>query len=138
MMYLAGKDAGTGTNYQINVDNGLISAGLGWMVDYNSTGCCDDRYAKYVTAISTGVWYHLAGVYDSTAHSETLYLNGVSVASFDATGLAPQSSSGHKPGIGVELGAVTSHYTNGTIDDVRIYNRALSASEVWRLYNGAP
>ena len=26
----------------------------------------------------------------------------------------------------------------GTLDDVRIYNRALSASEIWRLYDGAP
>ena len=35
------------------------------------------------------------------------------------------------------IGSLTGAYQfNGLIDDVRIYNRALSAREVWALYNG--
>lgn len=41
-------------------------------------------------------------------------------------------------GFGVELGAVNTNsvFLSGTVDDVRVYNSALSASEVWDLYLG--
>ena len=59
------------------------------MVNFSSAGCCDDHYAKYTTSISTGTWYHIAGVYDSGAQTLTLYVNGASVATSDVTGYRP-------------------------------------------------
>src|SRR5262249_35835486 len=37
-----------------------------------------------------------------------------------------------------EIGRANSSYTNGKIDDVRLYSRALSPSEISRLYDWAP
>lgn len=126
------KDNSTATNAALRIDNNVDSAGIGFMVVYNSTGCCDDRFAKFSTTLNIGVWYHVAGVYDSSAQTETLYVNGVQVATFNAAGLPPETGAGGFLQIGAE-----NHSTdvmNGTADDVRVYNRALSAAEVWQLF----
>lgn len=73
---------------------GNWGAGMGWMVNFNSAGCCDDHYAKYTTSISTGTWYHIAGVYDSGAQTLTLCVNGASVATSDVTGYRPITGGG--------------------------------------------
>jgi hypothetical protein len=46
------------------------------------------------------------------------------------------SDGGGELSIGADIG--NGIYFPGTIDDVRVYNRALTASEVWSLYNGGP
>ena len=63
--------------------------------------------AAVSSVITAGVWYHVV-VVTNTA---------VNASNFD---------------IGRTADA---NYLGGTIDDVRIYNRALSAEEVKRLYN---
>lgn len=137
VVVLAGKDGSSGnTNYQIDADNGQIAAGLGWIVSFNTAAGGANHYAKYVTSISTGTWYHVAGVYDSTAHTLTLYLNGTSVATSSVTGFSPNSTSGGNMDIGAEGSGSGQFNTSGTLDDVRVYNRALTAQEVSDLYHG--
>jgi len=79
---------------------------------------------KDVTApATTGVWQHVAGVYDGS--NLLLYRNGALVASTPASGTLQQSS---RP---VVIGNHPSWSAfNGNIDHVYLYNRALSASEV--------
>ncbi|HEV2521700.1 MAG TPA: LamG domain-containing protein [Candidatus Acidoferrales bacterium] len=128
------KNAATGTNYDLNIDNadGNYGAGLGVVLNYNSSGCCDNNYVKYVPtpAITTGTWYHIAGVYDSVSQMQTVYLNGVAGATHSVAGLPPQYGAGN--GVQMGLGDV---YFDGTIDDARVYSRALSAGEILSLYN---
>ncbi|MGC2468038.1 MAG: LamG-like jellyroll fold domain-containing protein [Candidatus Acidiferrum sp.] len=131
------KAGPSGDNYQLVLDNGNISAGAGVLINFNSSGCCDNHFAKYTTAISTGVWYHLAGVYDSVAQTLTLYLNGSSVASASVAGFPPEGGpgAGHLT-IGAENNSLNDAF-DGLIDDAHIYSRALSAADVTALYNGA-
>ena len=85
-----------------------------------------------MTAINVyaGQWYHVVGSYD--LHQRKIYLNGSLVASDSCTfALIPNSlplEIGRKPVYG---------YDNfkGIIDEVRVYNRALSDSEVQQLYS---
>jgi hypothetical protein len=73
-------------------------------------------------------WNHLVMTYDGTTRKH--FLNGVEVGSWnEGVTLAFNTSV-------VRIGAnsSTSEFFNGTIDEVRIYNRALSASEVYSLY----
>ena len=118
-------------NYALFVDNGALSAGLGFAVDFQDNGGTR-YYAKYVStpAIGTGTWYLLTGTWDGT--TLTLYVNGASVAT-STPGAVPYVSGTQQP---LHLGeeAWGGYYMDGTIDDARIYNRALSASEVWQLY----
>ena len=79
-----------------------------------------------ITELESNRWYHVAVTFDGT--EVILYLNGKYENS--ATG-SPAGTSGN-----VFIGQFVlggDYYFNGTIDEVRIYERALSASEV--LYN---
>ncbi len=82
------------------------------------------------TTPSTGTWYHATVVYNNG--TVTLYLNGVQ----EATGSRTAESNSGLTRIGVHKDG--SGGTDGRIDDVRIYNRALSNTEVSQLYNFAP
>jgi hypothetical protein len=118
-------------NYGLFVDNnGIGSSGLSWLLDFNSAGGGGaDYYVEYPATINTGVWYHVAGVWDSSTSNEYLYVNGQLVATQNQSGYTPNSGSGPNESIGRDLGTYPD-YTAGTLDDVRVYNRALSASEV--------
>lgn len=74
-------------------------------------------------------WYHLTGVIDAVNIS--LYINGVSAAT-------PVARPAGSPPVAVStfIGTMMagSNTWDGTIDEVRIYNRALSADEISRLY----
>jgi hypothetical protein len=91
--------------------------------------------------LNPGVWYHLAGVYDG-AHV-LLYVNGELVVEppaltgtiwpmLDNSFLAIGSEDGvtNQPG-----GIVGERYFHGLIDEVSLYNRALSAEEIQAIYN---
>ena len=58
----------------------------------------------------------------------------VDVVQDTSLGTTPSRSNDKNLTIGRSLNAVSPGYTVGTIDDVRIYNRALSAAEISRLY----
>jgi hypothetical protein len=76
-------------------------------------------------------WHHLAMVADgSLLH---LYVDGVEQGSAAAIGGTIDVSNG---GIGYIVSSPTSRYLTGTVDDVRIYNRALSGAEVQSLAGG--
>src|SRR3989344_8284078 len=77
------------------------------------------------TAIpATNTWHHYVYTYDGSTHS--LYLNGVLVTTGSG---ATQSSTPATAYINTDA-----EHFNGLIDDVRIYNRALSGDEIKRLY----
>ena len=76
------------------------------------------------STMSTGVWYHLGATFNGT--NVTGYLDGVEVFSALAPATTIRSNS-------VKIGTSGSESRNffkGTIDEVRLYNRALNASEV--------
>jgi hypothetical protein len=79
------------------------------------------------TSISPGVWYYFTAVYRSNGDME-LYLNGERKAtdnySFGAAG--NDDRLGHSAGDG--------RFFDGQLDDVRIYDYALSPSEVFQNY----
>ncbi|HYO95852.1 MAG TPA: LamG domain-containing protein [Polyangiaceae bacterium] len=76
-------------------------------------------------------WMHVTAVVDAQAQSLTLYEGGTSSATqvIDAL-ILPGDSTLY---IGRWLDATRPRFFEGTIDDVRIYNRALTASEIQRL-----
>ncbi|SVE26743.1 uncharacterized protein METZ01_LOCUS479597, partial [marine metagenome] len=82
------------------------------------------------TLFTAGQWYHVVGTYDGT--TMRLYVNGISEDSANHT----ISLSSNEPlGIGNLPGntGTSEDEFDGKIDDVRIYNRALSAEEVAQL-----
>jgi hypothetical protein len=80
-------------------------------------------------------WYHAAATYDGT--TMRLYLNGVLVGSTAKSGaIATNPSIPVNIGRNPDGGGYTYHH--GAIDDVRLYSRALSSSEIAAAAGPAP
>ena len=75
-----------------------------------------------------GTWHHLAGTYDGS--QVKLYVDGVLEDTEDFVGSIETDTTHLYIGEEIER---TYRYYDGVIDDVRIYNRALSAHEVAQL-----
>ncbi len=81
---------------------------------------------------------HVAGVYDGTAHTLKMYINGQLNATTTSANLASLRTSSHEVSIGNRqsgTGVYNLPFTNGVIDDVHIYGRALSAADIFELYS---
>ena len=72
----------------------------------------------------SGQWSHITGVYDST---DTAYIDGSVVGTLSAS-----SQRTFTGGDGLDIGSLGNslEFYDGGIDDVRIYNRALTSSEI--------
>lgn len=84
------------------------------------------------TATSTGEWHHLAVTYLSTAEnsgSVTVYLDGTPVVSGSGAYMAPLDTAT------LRIGGGAAADFDGVIDDVRIYNKTLTADEIEYIYN---
>ena len=77
------------------------------------------------TTVSTGVWHHVAAVYDGT--SIKVYLDGILDGSAAANFIPTDGAASLKIGA---RGDDANTRLNGLIDEVRIFNRALSAAEI--------
>lgn len=84
-------------------------------------------------ALQANKWYHLAAMFDDTNDKYALYVNGTLYASGTQT-FTPQAAA--TMSFGTRTGST--EYWNGTLDEVYIYNRRMTATEVQELYNGAP
>lgn len=78
--------------------------------------------------LTSGQWNSVVVTFDNK--NASLYLNGTQVATSTGTYVAGSNA--------VRIGAAVSEYYSGLMDDVRIYNRALSGSEIQQLYNSHP
>jgi hypothetical protein len=77
---------------------------------------------------SLNTWYHVAGVYDAAAQTLDIYVNGVlNNGVLVGTVPAAQVNAVASANLGRRNGG---YHFNGRIDDVRIYERALSAVEI--------
>jgi hypothetical protein len=77
-------------------------------------------------------WTHFAVVYSTSGMS--LYVNGALNKTISWTGTAGGVTQTTAPRIGTDVDHSTTN-AGGLLDDVRIYNRALSAAEVQAIYN---
>lgn len=90
------------------------------------SGAYTGRYS--VTERSLGTWYHVAGVFRGATHTLQLYVNG-NLDNGTLIGAIPavQVDSGQPAFIGQR---VNGYNFNGLIDEVRVYDRALTEAEI--------
>jgi concanavalin A-like lectin/glucanase superfamily protein/putative esterase len=108
----------------------FFSTGNRLFVDIDTS---NDRFSTN-TVFLTNTWYHVAVTYDGTlalASRVNVYVNGVRDKTAGETSASiPNYGSSLTLG---KLGGTTSYFA-GSLDDVRIYNRALTATEVSSLF----
>jgi hypothetical protein len=91
-----------------------------------------NKYLRTTQTVNDGRWHFITGTYDGT--TATLYIDGKSAASRAGTNELNNTTSNLT--VGVYNDGLTGPF-NGFIDDARIYNRALSATDVRQLYNAS-
>ncbi len=113
--------------------NGTIDLGLTGTSDSRNVFAAGWNYYGYFSpqTLNAGTWYNLAAVCDGTYIS--MYLDGAYVGTDSHAGGPPSAGFGTL-GFGRNLHTGTDWYA-GTIDDIRLYNRAISAAEVSGIYN---
>lgn len=109
-----------------------------WIFNRRTTDSGDAAIvrAQSETVPQTGVWTHLVGAYDAANHQLRLYVNGTveGTQAYTATAWAATGP--------LQIGAgwcgSPRDFFDGSIDDVRLFNRALTGSQAAVLAAGSP
>jgi hypothetical protein len=136
------RDVSSTIDHIVGTENDVNTSSQGWVLQRESS---NNRYrfrtsdgttnTQSSTPIDSGAfqkWQNVVGVVDRTSNKQSIYMDGVLYSSDDITG-----DGSFEKNFGVEIGMVEGNTTRawpGNIDDVRIYNRALTADEITRLY----
>jgi hypothetical protein len=100
--------------------------------DISTTGS-DDQWLQTGQILSAGTWYHVAATYDGT--NQKIYVNGRLEIAEPASGRIFPTTNDLAIGRTAFSGG---RYFDGKVDDVRIYDRALSYAEVQSLAAKTP
>jgi len=116
----------------------LFAAGSAGQTQYWAFGVGNktvETFAVDENMVQTKKWVHLTGTYDNNGGSGNikLYVNGNLISKATADYEIAYSDSSLR--IGMAIPGPSKQFFRGKIDDVRIYNRALSSSEVFLLYS---
>ena len=113
--------------YELTLDSGGAVE-----FDLNNGGAQQFDYGTQI--LSANNWYHIVATRDAGNTASKIYINGVAdTVGRAGSGSIPTSGFG-RTAIGRSGDDISGAYFPGIIDDVRIYNRQLSASEVANLY----
>jgi hypothetical protein len=142
-----GNDAGLGNTNRITIslwfyannisglNRNLVSKNPGFQFSIFSNGQVQNSihngtqwYEFNGATITTNNWYYLTMTWDGIACTHKIYINGALTNTF--SGACNNMATGGSIRIGSDFG----EHVNGTIDEVRIYNRALTAEEIQALY----
>jgi hypothetical protein len=131
------------STFPAGVDQRFVSKATGtseqahdWMLGHTNNGTNRLRFRLKTNGVTTtliastgelplNTWYHATATYDGTRMR--LYLNGVEVGFVAKTGAVAMNAT-----VPLNLGRNPdgSNYMHGALDDVRIYNRALTPTEI--------
>jgi|GEM_PF-294617 len=94
---------------------------------HSNGACCSDMDSG--TPLTIGAWTHVAMTHDGA--KDIIYFNGVKVNEKNVTG----SLDATKKPLGIGFDPIDNGgFFNGSLDEVQIYNKALSAVEIAALY----
>jgi len=136
--------SGAGTLFENSNNYTLSTTGFGLFPD--DSGCMGMALGVHGNAgfsincyqqPSSGVWHHLAAIYDKSqpGNSQTaLYIDGALQSPTQHYSTAQNTSNfGNNPSFLFSRGG-TQGFLAGAVDDLRVYNSALSASQINQIY----
>lgn len=105
----------------------LQTVGTNIASGFYNNGCRE--YTSSRPAIPLNEWSHLAAVFDDDTDTYTLYLNGNAIATYSEP-TTPQPNSQNLVFGQSACSSCDYERWHGLIDDIRVYNRTLSATEI--------
>ena len=118
------KSRGTGNALLLNLNTDDTLNFKTW----NSVNIASDLTTT--TTLSNG-WNYLTFTYDSSTQNKSIYINGVYDKSQTVSDVAEYSNTD-------VIGGDPANYLNGSMDEIRIYQKVLSQSEITNLYSSTP
>jgi hypothetical protein len=128
--------------FEENLGAGILRQNSDWLLTFSNNGAflsfglnAGGSYEELIVPIAAadyadGSWHHVAATYDGSM--KRVYRDGIEIAAAAKTGTIAFS------GTGGTIGGHSSDYPYdffyGSIDEMAIYNRALSASEIQSIY----
>ncbi|HEV2695086.1 MAG TPA: LamG domain-containing protein, partial [Verrucomicrobiae bacterium] len=128
---LVNKDGECGSRqYMLNVGDSTASPGMG---DFRAHIGVSSGLQIFdgATIIQSNTWYHVAETYDGT--NLILYVNGNVDGKMAVSGPIITTTEPLRLGGGADPGC-PAYYFNGMMDEVSIYNRALSSNQIAAIY----
>ncbi|MFJ8946846.1 LamG-like jellyroll fold domain-containing protein [Streptomyces sp. NPDC102395] len=127
------QDGKTASGFQL-----YYSTAYGWTFNRHAADATDAatiRAASGTSAVTSGVWTHLTGVYDQASASLKLYVNGAQSGTTTAFTTPWEATGPLQLGRRLYNGAYAEN-TQAAIADVQVYGEALTASQVSAVYGG--
>ena len=129
----------SGTNAIVS-KNSSSSSGNGYHIDFRSGNSVhawayNANNKVIVTGLSTGIWYNVVFVFESTGGSngnQSLYVNAATPSTNSITNFSVSTIKNLRIG---DSEAISSTEMNGNIDEVSIWNTALTQAQVIQVYN---
>lgn len=91
-----------------------------------------NKIEPQTATISTNTWYHVAAVYNASSITASIYLNGVLAQTSSGSSVFQNPPGNYAIGA---FGAAGGYYFPGNVAAHKLYNRALSASEIAQNFN---
>jgi type II secretory pathway pseudopilin PulG len=126
-------DFGTGTTYYMFLTPSNSTNQMRFAI--TKTGSAGEEQTTYTTALPSGGWHHVAVTIDADNRIHKLYLDGSLVAQKTSANLKPSDLGNTNKNYLARSQYAADPYFNGTLDDVRIYDRILTAAEIAQLAN---
>lgn len=123
-----------GSSYDIKYRFSIDSINQGRLTYFNYKSPGTSNQILTPTVINNNQWYNAILTYDQANSKAIIYINGIVVDSLNAVFL--QNTNSNPTTIGRLTGPVTHYYFNGEIDDIGMWNRALTQQEITNLYTG--
>ncbi|MGW5658681.1 LamG-like jellyroll fold domain-containing protein [Streptomyces sp. NPDC003758] len=124
----------TNSAFMLQYNYAHTNAPLWGLVDTSKDATSPTFPAAYSSGAATSnTWTHLVGVYDSTTSAMKLYVNGT-LSGSGGTNTTPWAATGPLTIGQDKYAGATSDALPGSVSNVQVYQRALSASEVSSLY----
>lgn len=121
------------TNYDATSNGFSIIYNSGKTIGIAWTGAINDLVTT--DTIPSGVWTHIAAVFENATNGFKIYFNGISVGQKTP---ASELTVTNKIKIGSRWGTANSGnfaYFTGTVDDLQIYNAALTQTQIQNIMN---
>jgi VanZ family protein len=100
-------------------------------IGFKLADACGNLMARYgATPLATGVWYHIAGVYNAEAKTIDVYVNGKLDNGFLAGSVTGRQRSSRDAVYIATRSSSSGFEFAGSIDDVRIYSLALTKEKI--------
>jgi len=128
LLFKRGRGSNNGWYYSISGNSSVV--GVGKMTYQVSAGI--DPLANSDAQVPLNSWIHSVMTYDQASKTVRIYINGI-LDSTHPNIPSPNALTTESLFIGLDS-ALATYAFHGKIDDVRIYNRALSAEEITELY----